>query len=54
MFEVLENKMSKITVTIEYSYEDITTKLIKGHIVINIPSKTPSSTIAKTIQNANK
>ena len=44
--------MSKITVTIEYSYEDITTKIIKGPIVINIPSKTPSSTIAKTIQNA--
>ena len=44
--------MSKITVTIEYSYEDITTKIIKGPIVINIPSKTPSSTIAKTIQKA--
>ena len=50
--EKLSNKMSKITVNIEYSYEDITTKIIKGPIVINIPSKPPSSTIAKTIQKA--
>ena len=44
--------MSKITINIEYSYEDITTRIIKGPIVINIPSKNPSSTIAKAIQKA--